>query len=265
MSKHILVFDSGLGGTHILQALQQQLPDNCYSYALDNAAFPYGDKTDRFLVERSISLFQRLIDESQPDLVIIACNTASTLLLEPLRAAHSKPFIGVVPAIKPAAKISRSKVLALLATPATINRTYIDKLIQAHAAACQVVRYSHPDLVMLAENKLTGVAVNKQQMQEILKPLKQHPLANKIDTFVLGCTHFSAIQEELAAAWQADALWLDSTDAIVRRTGQLLGQINDNRRQASGCIYMTSATNKDILLKSLEMHKLSECRIIEMG
>lgn len=265
MDKHILVFDSGLGGTTILDALRQRLPGYRYSYAMDNGAFPYGDKTDDFLRQRIQTLFDALLPQAQPDLVVIACNTASTLILDVLRARHSIPFVGVVPAIKPAAATSHSQVIALLATPATLTRDYIDQLSMTHANHCQVIRYAHPDLVAIAENKMLGHAVDRQQLANILAPLKQQQGAAAIDTFVLGCTHFPAIADELAMAWGSPARWIDSGQAIARRVGELLGPCPGKPDGPAGILFLSAPPPPASLQKIVEKYAFTESRLVAIG
>ena len=277
---HILVFDSGLGGTTILSAVQKQLPENRYSYAMDNAAFPYGDKPDALLLARSIALFEQLLPLAQPDLVIIACNTASTLILETLRARFAVPFVGVVPAIKPAAEQSRSKVIGLLATPATIKREYIDQLTTAYAHNCRLIRYGHPELVTLAEQKMLGQAVKTEDLATILAPMKQQKGAEDIDTMVLGCTHYPALRDELAQAWGSSIDWIDSGEAIARRVADLTGAGKKPAAQAAGqsatdtlahpacgpgqtgTLYLTAADASGRLLKCIEKYSIDNCTIV---
>lgn len=254
MSQHILVFDSGLGGTTILAELQKQLPTCSYSYAMDNAVFPYGGQSDAFLLHRCLPLFSQLITADQPDLVVIACNTASTLFLDQLRQHYPDlPFVGVVPAIKPAATISKTGVIALLATPATIRREYIDALATAHACHCELIRYSHPDLVMLAEQKIRSGQLDLQRLDHIMTDLKQHPQAMAIDTFVLGCTHFPAIRDELAQCWMQPVQWVDSGVAIARRVSSLLPAPplpKHSRRHST--LYLTGENDQPVVQQSLQ-------------
>ena len=157
MHKHILVFDSGLGGTTVLKEIKHLLPDNHYSYALDNEAYPYGNKSAGYLLDRCQLYMEKLIQQAAPDCIVIACNTASTLVLDQLRQRFRCDFVGVVPALKPAATHSRSKVIALLATPATVGRDYIDHLEQSHASDCEILRLGSQALVHLAEEKILSL------------------------------------------------------------------------------------------------------------
>ncbi len=264
MPKHILVFDSGLGGTTVLHDIQKKLPDFRYSYALDNGAFPYSNKSDEFLVERMLKLFNYLIPHCQPDLVVIACNTASTLILDQLRERFSIPFVGVVPAIKPAAALSKTKVLGLLATQATITRDYIDQLSAAHAEHCEIVRLGSQKLVEIAESKIQGKTINPQEIRIALQPMLSHPLHPQIDVFILGCTHFPAIKDELATAWPYPALWIDSGEAIARRVEELCQQLIQHEAPHQSTLYLSVRDETEEKQKTLERFGINHCHIIKI-
>lgn len=264
-SAHILVFDSGLGGTTILVELKKQLPDCSYSYAMDNAVFPYGSQSDAFLLQRCLPLFAKLIAHDKPDIVVIACNTASTLFLKLLREQYPNlPFIGVVPAIKPAALATKTGVIALLATPATIQRHYIDLLSDQYANACQLIRFSHPDLALLAEQKMRGQAPLQERFDSIFADFKQHPKAALIDTFILGCTHYPAIAEELAKAWARDVQWLDSTAAIAKRAKNLLDEMTSDATARQTHLLLTSAKEQQLIQQSVANFQFKSCEVVEI-
>lgn len=215
----ILVFDSGVGGLSILQALQQALPACEYIYASDNEAFPYGTKNAEFLIERVHNVLQVLIEKKRPDLIVVACNTASTLVLPHIRQHFSIPIVGVVPAIKPAARQSKTKVIGLLGTPGTVARPYTQELINEFASDCKVISVGSAELVTLAEQFLRGDAVPGETLRRILKPLFDN---QQLDTIVLACTHFPLIKKQLLSAATRPINWIDSGDAIARRVSSLL-------------------------------------------
>lgn len=239
MKRHILVFDSGLGGTTVLGEIQKQLPECTFSYAMDNGAFPYGNKPNHFLLERLSSLCTPLIDQAAPDIIVLACNTASTLALDRLRSLYPIPFVGVVPAIKPAATQSTTKVICLLATEATVGREYIRQLNDAFASHCEVIPMGSQALVEIAEQKILGDPVQPTMLAHAMEPLLNHALANRIDTFVLGCTHFPAIREELAYIWPHPVNWIDSGEAIARRVSHLCKTLPATGKMASPALYLT--------------------------
>ncbi|GLR64564.1 glutamate racemase [Marinospirillum insulare] len=223
LSGPILVFDSGVGGLSVVQALKERLPSLPLVYACDNAAFPYGQKSAAWLKKRVLSVIASLIKEVEPSLIVLACNTASTLTLPELRMSCNLPVVGVVPAIKPAALMTRSGQIGLLATCGTVSRPYTEKLIKTFAADCEIIKVGSNRLVELAEVHLAGGKVADQDLLEILQPFLA---ASRLDTVVLGCTHFPLLQPHLArvaeqtgtAPWQ----WIDSGAAIARRVVQLL-------------------------------------------
>lgn len=251
---HVLIFDSGLGGTTVLQELQKSLNHCSYSYALDNAAFPYGEQTDGFLLRRSTQLFQQLIHQDKPDIVVIACNTASTLFLDSLRQQFPNvDFIGVVPAIKPAAQLSANKTIALLATPATIVRPYIDDLHQQFAKDCQLIRLAHKDLAVLAEEKIRFNRSVQAAITAIVNELQQQYKTDDIDTIVLGCTHYPVILNELQNAWGKRVHWIDSGQAIARRARQLIERLTSNQQRNSK-IYLTAHKDQTCIAHCLDKY-----------
>jgi glutamate racemase len=221
---HALVFDSGVGGLSVLREIARLLPHLRLTYAADNAAFPYGLKTEAELVRRVSDVVGRLVAETGPDIVVIACNTASTTALDAVRRFLTVPAVGVVPAIKPAAASSRSRTIGLLGTNATIASSYTGALIAEFAAGCAVLTCGAPELVEEAERKLQGDAVDPEHIRRVLGRLFGQPGGDRLDTVVLGCTHFPLLAPELAAAAPHQVAWLDSGAAIARRVATLLGE-----------------------------------------
>ena len=191
-------------------------------YAADNAGFPYGTKTELEIAARVPALLGRLVERYRPALVVIACNTASTIALGPVRAALDLPVIGTVPAIKPAAEASRTRVIGVLGTTATVRQPYIDRLSAEFAADCTVLRHGSSVLVELAEAKLRGIAPDPVVVARELGGLLGQPGGERIDTVVLACTHFPLIAAELAAAAPRPLGWVDGAQGIARRVAYLL-------------------------------------------
>lgn len=217
MSKPILIFDSGLGGLTIYQALQKAMPELGWHYLADSARLPYGQLTEHELVYECAALIESYVKQTQVQLVVIACNTASTVVLDVLRSRLSIPIVGVVPAIKPAAKLSTTGRIALLATAATIQRAYIDELIRKFASNCQVQKIACPEWVHMAEAKYRYGCTDERQIHQLLETV--HPM---VDTLVLGCTHFPILHAEIAACFSKKMHIIDSSDAIVRRVRSLV-------------------------------------------
>lgn len=226
MNAKALIFDSGVGGFSVFQHIRLALPglDSCY--LMDNQLFPYGIQPDHVLIERIVSLCHKACAQGAIDVLVIACNTASTLALPALREVLKIPVIGVVPAIKTAAQLSHSKHIALLATPATIDRPYIDQLISDHGQGCQVTRMGSSELVRLAEDYWFHGILNPQALAEILSPLK----TTKIDQMVLGCTHFPLLSQHISQLYPRVNL-VDSGDAIARRLCFVLSQLGYELKQ----------------------------------
>jgi len=217
----VVIFDSGVGGLSIYQEVIRQCPNNDYLYVSDNQAFPYGTKDPQTLIERVTCVVQRIAEHYAPDLLIVACNTASTVVLPTLRAMHGFGIIGVVPAIKPAAQLSKSKHIGLLATPATIARAYTDKLIEQFANDCEVTRVGSSQLVEIAEDKLYGRPVDNKKIETIIRPILNN---ENMDTLVLACTHFPLLENEISEITNRhsrDIRLVDSRDGIARRVSQL--------------------------------------------
>jgi len=218
----ILAADSGLGGLTIVSEIRHALPQARLVYLCDNAFFPYGTRPDAELLAHFLDVMSRAIARVQPDLIVTACNTISTICLPQLRAATTIPVVGVVPAVKPAAQRSRRKIIGVLATPATVDRPYTDDLIQRHAADCTVLKIGSAELVEMAEEKLLGHAVDRNRLRRILSPFFDRPADTQPDIVVLACTHFPLLREELQAAGPADVAWIDSGAAVARRVVEVL-------------------------------------------
>ncbi|MCL2891854.1 glutamate racemase [Brenneria tiliae] len=216
----VLVFDSGVGGLSVYDEIRQLLPDLHYIYAFDNEAFPYGEKPQQFIIERVVKIVSAIQQQHQLSLVVIACNTASTISLPALRERFTFPVVGVVPAIKPAAKLTRNGVVGLLATRATVQRSYTHELIARFANDCRILSLGSAELVELAEAKLQGETIATEDLQKILRPWLR--LAEPPDTVVLGCTHFPLLTQELRLALPDGTRLVDSGSAIARRTAWLV-------------------------------------------
>lgn len=219
---HALIFDSGVGGLSVAAEIRKRLPDLQMSYAADDIFRPYGEKTVRQLKARLPGLLWELTETTQPDIVVIACNTASTTALTEIRAALNVPVIGVVPAIKPAAAASRTKTIAVLGTPGTVQRRYVDDLINDFASDCRVLLQGSVNLVDIAEKKLAGQPVDLDWIKTELAPMFSGRHGADIDAVVLACTHFPLLRDELKASVTQSVQWIDSGDAIARRVEDVL-------------------------------------------
>ena len=215
--KRALVFDSGVGGLSVLDAIVDAGGALDLDYAADNAWLPYGAKSDAALCDRVPRLIAALVRDWAPGAVVIACNTASTIALDAVRAVVGVPVVGVVPPIKPAAALTRTGVIGVLATPATVSRPYTDDLIAKFAADRRVIRFGSTALVGAAEARLAGHDINPAAIAEAIEGLFAAPGGDQLDVVALACTHFPLLAAELAAAAPRPIAWLDSGAAIAAR------------------------------------------------
>jgi len=234
---HVLVFDSGVGGLSVVAELRKRMPNLYMTYAADDEFRPYGEKTEAQLKSRLPGLLQSLVIATKPDAVVIACNTASTTVLNEIRIVLDIPVIGVVPAIKPAAQMSKTKTIAVLGTPGTVKRKYVDKLIADFGNGCQVLLHGSTELVAIAEAKMFGEAINLAQIKAEIEPLFSGASGKEIDVVVLACTHFPLLIDELKSLTAKGVTWIDSGKAIAVRTQSILekttpSQIPDNPQTA---------------------------------
>lgn len=218
----ILVFDSGLGGLTVFREVIAARPDARYVYVADDAGFPYGNIPEAALITRVVHVIGAAIRDHAPDLIVIACNTASTLALAELRARFQVPFVGTVPAIKPACAQSQTKRIAVLGTQATISREYTRALIREFAAGCAVALVGSPRLAAYAEAELAGAPATDAEIAAEILPCFLDEGRRRTDTVVLACTHYPLLLDRFrrVAPWPVE--WLDSAPAIARRVADLL-------------------------------------------
>ncbi len=219
----ILVFDSGLGGLTVFAEVLKARPDARFVYAADDAGFPYGRLTEAELVDRVLSVMDRLIALHRPDLVVVACNTASTLVLPYLRHRFSIPFVGTVPAIKPAAALTKTRRFAVLATPGTIARSYTHDLIETYAKGYDVILVGSKRLATLAEAEMRGKPAEDADILAELAPCFVDEDGRRTDVVTLSCTHYPLLLERFKTLAPWPVTFLDPAPAIARRVVQLLG------------------------------------------
>ncbi len=213
----ILILDSGIGGVSFLPALNKQLPGVPLIAFADQNFFPYGDKSEQEIVDRMLYVSQFLVNILNPATILVACNTASTAVLPVLRNHFTIPIVGIVPAIKPAALQTKTKKIALLATPGTISRHYIQELINQFAKDCTVQRISSVNLAKLAEAKMINLLQVQEEVNKELLPLTGLVDYHEIDALVLGCTHFSFLQDEIAQALHKNLQIIDPIHSVTQQ------------------------------------------------
>ncbi|MEH6911451.1 MAG: glutamate racemase [Oceanicoccus sp.] len=263
---HILVFDSGVGGLSIVKHIRLQLPDATITYLADNLYFPYGVLDDETLISRASEIVSWAYQRYQPSIIVLACNSASTLVLPHLRAMFGVPVVGVVPAIKPAAEMSTTNVIGLLATPATIQRDYTDELIAKFAPHCEVIRVGSSALVDFVERKMAGLKPPDDEIKHVLSLFEHHPQWPNVDTVVLACTHFPLIKQELSIAAPGISHWVDSGDAIARRIKSLIPSLPSDPQSPSGIdrVFFTSKNDiTETFKKGFQQFGFNEITLLE--
>jgi glutamate racemase len=239
----ILVFDSGLGGLTVLREIVAARADAHYVYVADDAFFPYGHHGEDEIIARVVPLVGELIAAHYPDLVVIACNTASTLVMSHLRERYKVPFVGTVPAIKPACAQSKSKRVSVLGTKGTVRREYTKGLIRDFAQGCEVTLVGSGELASLAEAALNGDDVSDRDIAAEIAPCfvgAGEERSARTDAIVLACTHYPLLLERLVrlAPWPVD--WIDPAPAIARRVTDLLGKGGQESERSGAEMIFTS-------------------------
>lgn len=258
----LLVFDSGVGGLSVLRKIRALLPDAPVIYAADNAGLPYGTKTEAQIAARVSGLLGRMTERFRPRLVCIACNTASTIALASVREVLEVPIVGTVPAIKPAAAMTRTGVIGLLGTEATIRQVYVDRLEAEFAAGKTLLRHGAPELVQAAEAQLRGEPVDPAVYARAAAALRAMPGGDRIDTVVLACTHFPLVEPELARAFGGDVRFIDGSDGIARRIAALTQGQAWSRRQDDVALFTRGGQDVERLRPALAAYGLDRVAIL---
>jgi glutamate racemase len=238
VTRPILIFDSGVGGLSVAGAIRALLPAAPLVYAADSAGFPYGTKPPAVIEARVPALLGRLAERYDPQLIVIACNTASTIALDTVRAALDLPIVGTVPAIKPAAELSRTRAIGVLGTQATVVQPYVDNLTAEFAADCRVVRHGSAELVDWPSRSCAG---RRWMAAGTLHPRRAARSAGRdaVDTVVLACTHFPLVQPELEAAAPRPLTFVDGKEGIARRVAFLTRGVTWPDRPGEGIAVFT--------------------------
>jgi glutamate racemase len=263
------VIDSGIGGLGVVAEIRKLLPEADIVYVADNGGFPYGNLPDAVVVERCARIVGSLERLMAPSAVVVACNTATTVALAPLRERFPVPFIGCVPAIKWAARVSRTKTFGLLATPATVRREYLRELIEQFAQGCTVLTHGSQRLAPLAERRFRGLSVDLDLLREEVAVLTEAPGGETLDTIVLGCTHYSFVLPELEAVSDRDITWLDPAPAVARRVQAFLSALPPDQPRslqlpANVAIFTAPLPDEDVLRPRLADYGFAEIRVIDL-
>lgn len=258
MSQPILIFDSGVGGLSVLGPIRERLPRAPIVYVADNGGFPYGTKTEMEVATRVCALLGRLTERYRPRLIVIACNTASTIALAHVRAALEVPVVGTVPAIKPAAAMTKTKAIGVLGTEATVRQPYVDRLAADFAGDCIVVRHGAAKLVEMAEAELRGRPAPSSDYAEALAGLLEQPGGERVDTVVLACTHFPLVRDRLAAVSSRPLNFVDGAEGIARRTAHLLAGCEWGDAPPGRAVFTSRNGDVDALRPALARFGLTE-------
>ncbi len=257
-SAPILLFDSGVGGLTVLAELRRVLPQAPVIYAADNAGLPYGDKSEAQVAARVAGLLGRMTERLHPRLACIACNTASTIALDAVRDVLEIPIVGTVPAIKPAAAMTRTGVIGLLGTEATIRQGYVDRLEARFAAGKTLLRLAAPGLVTAAEARLRGKPIDEAAIAIAVEGLRAMPGGADIDTVVLACTHFPLIERELAAAFGPGVQFVHGAAGIARRIASLTEGQEFRRERPDRALFTRDGAAVEAYREGLAAYGLSE-------
>ncbi len=222
------VFDSGIGGLSVLKALRAQLPHESFVYFADSAHQPYGEKGDAFVAARSQSIVRDLLGQHQIKALVVACNTATAAAVRELRLIYPElPLIGIEPAIKPAAAMSQTRKIAVIATRGTIQSAKLARLLQRHGGDATFVTQACDGLAEAIEQR--SGRDNSAQIQALIA---QHlgrmgsfgMAAEQIDTLVLGCTHYPLVQDLIQSVVGPQVRLLETGVPVARYTAQLLAE-----------------------------------------
>jgi glutamate racemase len=254
----LLFFDSGVGGLSVLEPTRALLPNAPIVYVADNAGYPYGKRSEAEIASRVPALLGRLVERFRPRLAVIACNTASTIALDHVRSALDLPVVGTVPAIKPAAEMSKTRVIGVLGTEATVRQPYVDNLAAEFAADCTIIRHGSPELVDLAEAKLAGDAISVDAVRAAVQPMFDAEQGERLDVGVLACTHFPLLRDELTEAFPGVA-WIDGGPGIARRVAWLTREQPWPSAPSDGVMVFT-AEPRSPLLSALSHYGIGQVR-----
>ncbi len=257
----LLFIDSGLGGLTVLRGTRAAVPEADVLFIADDAGFPYGLKSEDALTSRLLALIVPAVRGFAPDCIVLACNTASTIALKALRESFSVPVVGTVPAVKPAAALTRSGLVSVLATPATVAREYTRALIREFGAGANFTLVGAPSLAAIAEAHGSGMAVDEEAIAREIAPAFIDDGSAKTDVVVLGCTHYPLLLDKFDALAPWPVAWLDPAPAIGRRIANVLAEaghiVGAGAKQGHGEVQFTSGqAPSPALLLLLNSHQL---------
>jgi glutamate racemase len=255
-SPRILVFDSGLGGLTVFREVRRARPDADYVYAADDTFFPYSDHDEDALTARILEVISGLIEAYGPDLIVIAYNTASTIVLPALRERFEVPFVGTVPAIKPACALSETRLVSVLGTEATVTREYTQGLIRDFAQDCSLTLVGSDRLASIAEGSLNGEEIDSELLANEVADCFQEQNGLRTDVVVLACTHYPLLLDALQRIAPWPVQWVDPAEAIARRVVDLLGPAADDDRGSARFVYTSGKAPSAALEHALSQYEM---------
>lgn len=251
----------------IARAITDELPEESIVYVADGAYFPYGEKTDSVIAKRVTAITRQLVT-ANVKLIVLACNSITTTVIDSLRDRFpDTPFVGVVPSLKPAVGETGSGVIAVFGTQATLRGDYYRQLKSAFARGVRVLDYPCPEWVRMIE-------AGERIPSAVLEVPVRDALRQEADTFVLGCTHFSFIRQDLAKLTLRRVTILESSQATARQVRRVLAQrslLSDKgtsgsvRYQTTGRIRAISSAASIALGASITFTALKKARVPETG
>ena len=242
MSKVIGFYDSGIGGLPYLEWLKKHTTGCSFRYLAESRHFPFGTKTEPEIKAIVIESIGRFIESEHPDLIVIACNTASVTALAALRQTYNIPFVGVVPAIKPAAGVSKKKAIGLFATNKTVSQLYTQNLIDTFASGCRVSKFAMPEIVAFVEKKIFNAP--EDEIEKIITPAADFFKKEGVDTVILGCTHFVYLEDSFKKVLGSTISVIDSREGVGNRAISLLEKIEDHNDDGKGDMFFVTSVEK---------------------
>jgi len=253
-------FDSGAGGLPYLSRVRELLPLENFLYLADTLNFPFGEKAAPVLIDIILGDIERLIRSHKPKLLVVACNTASVVAIEALRKTFPIPFVGVVPAVKPAASMSRRKRIGVLATARTVSDPYLDRLIEEYAKECSVVRYAGRDIVNFVETRITEAS--EEEKDEAVCDAVLFFKKEGVDAVVLGCTDFLYLKDRMKKAMGEAVEIIDSVDGVAKQTERIAKSLGLSNQGPSGRFFVTNGIHEGNYLKLADLFGLQFCGIL---
>jgi glutamate racemase len=237
VSQPIGVLDSGVGGLSLLRAIQAELPQENLLYVADSAHAPYGDKSTAWISERSAQIISFLV-EQQCKAVVIACNTITAVAVSELRDQFAIPIIAIEPAIKPAAAMTQSGVIAVMATTRTLHSESLQRLRTRYAAGVEVLFVPCPGLA----DRVESVDLDSSEVEQLLRNLLAPALYKGVDTLVLGCTHYPFLIDSIQRVAGPDVQIIDPSAAVAAEVGRRLQALDLlSRQQTPGTLAFCSS------------------------